>query len=55
MVRPKSRLKYLNTKTGEPTILQIPWIRLYVLEAIQNLDAVLVDIERAGATIAGYK
>ena len=36
-------------------ISQIPGVHLYVLEAIQNLDAVLADIERAGGTIAGYK
>ena len=55
VVQPMSRSKYLNDKTGEPTISQIPGIRLYVLEAIQNLDAVVADIERAGRTIAGYK
>ena len=53
-VQPKSRSKYLN-KEGAPTISQIPGILLYVLEAIQNLDAFLLDIERAGGTIAGYK
>ena len=55
VVRPKSRSKYLTKGTGEPTISQIPGVGLYVLEAIQNLDAVLADIERAGGTIAGYK
>ena len=54
VVRPKSRYKYLNKK-GEPMISQIPGICLYVLEAIQNLDVVLADIERAEGTIAGYK
>ena len=54
VVRLKPRSKYLNKK-GEPTISQIPGVRLYVLEAIQNLDAVLADIERAGGTFAGYK
>ena len=32
-----------------------PGIRRYVLELIQNLDKVLADLERAGATIAGAK
>ena len=54
VVQPKSRSKYLN-REGEPTISQIQGVRLYVLEAIQNLDAVLEDIETAGGTIAGYK
>ena len=30
-------------------------IRCYVVEHIQNLDAVLADLERAGITIAGTK
>ena len=55
MVRPKSQSQYLNKKTGEPTILQIPRVGLYVLEAIRNLDTVLADIKRAGGMIAGYK
>ena len=55
VVRPKFRSKYLNKETGEPTISQIPGVRLYVLEAIQNLDAVLADNKRAGGTIVGYK
>ena len=33
----------------------IPWVRLYLLEAIQSLDEVLADIERAGGTISGFK
>ena len=32
-----------------------PGIRRYVVEHIQNLDAVLADLERAGITIAGAK
>ena len=32
-----------------------PGVRRYVLEHLINLDAVLLDIERAGATIAGDK
>lgn len=32
-----------------------PGIRRYVTEHIQNLDAVLADLERAGITIAGAK
>jgi hypothetical protein len=33
----------------------IPGIRQFVLEHIQNLDKVLADIERSGATISGEK
>ena len=33
----------------------IPAVRLYILEAIQCLDEVLADIERAGGTISGFK
>ena len=33
----------------------IPGVRLYILEAIQSLDQVLADIERAGGTISGFK
>jgi hypothetical protein len=32
-----------------------PGIRAFVLEHIQNLDRVLCDVERAGATISGIK
>ena len=32
-----------------------PGIRRYILEHIQNLDAVLADLERAGVTISGAK
>ena len=30
-----------------------PGLRRYVLEHLQNLDEVLLDLERAGATVAG--
>ena len=33
----------------------IPGVRLYILEAIQSLDEVLADIERAGGTISGFR
>ena len=33
----------------------IPGVRRFVLEHIQNLDKVLADIERSGATISGEK
>ena len=55
VVRPKSRSRFINEATGEPTLSEIPGVRRFVLEAIQNLDAVLADIERAGATISGHK
>ena len=55
VVRPKSHSRYLDKGTGESTISVVPGIRRFVLEAIQNLDAVLADIERAGATISGHK
>ena len=55
VVRPKSRSRFVNEATGEPTLSEIPGIRRFVLEAIQNLDAVLADIERAGSKISGHK
>jgi hypothetical protein len=33
----------------------IPGVWLYILEAIQDLDEVFADIERAGGMISGYK
>ena len=33
----------------------VPGIRIFVLRHIQNLDKVLVDIERSGATLSGEK
>ena len=42
------RTKYNNE-------LAAPGVRRYVLEYIQNLDRVLCDIERSGATISGMK
>jgi RNase H-like domain found in reverse transcriptase/Integrase zinc binding domain/Reverse transcriptase (RNA-dependent DNA polymerase) len=33
----------------------VPGVRKYVLEAIQNCDRVLLDLERAGATVSGEK
>jgi len=55
LVRPKSRSQYFAKGTAEPTISVVPGIRRFVLEAIQNLDTILADIERAGATISGPK
>ena len=55
VVRPKSRSRFLDEGSGEPMISPPPGIQRFILEAIQNLDAVLADIERAGGTISGYK
>jgi len=55
VVRPNSRSRYPDKETGERIISGISEVRKFVLEAIQNLDAVLADIERAGGTISGYK
>ena len=40
---------------GKPEMSEILGVHLYILEAIQSLDKVLVDIERAGGTILGFK
>ena len=42
------RTKYNNEEAA-------PGVRRYVLEHIKNLDHVLCDIERSGATISGVK
>ena len=42
-------------KTDYKEVEVAPGIRRFVLEHIQNLDQVLCDLERAGATIAGGK
>ena len=36
-------------------VLGLPGVRRFMLEHLQNLDKVLADIERAGATISGEK
>ena len=55
VVRPNSRSRYSDKETGEPLISGISRVGKFVLEAIQKVDAVLADIERAGGTISGYK
>ena len=39
----------------KPKMSAIPGVRIYILEAIQSLDEVLADIERAGTTVSGFK
>src|SRR5437588_11781451 len=54
-VKPRSRSTYPDPEMGLPSELKIPGVRLYILEAIQDLDEVIADIERAGGTISDYK
>ena len=42
-------------KTTYNDVEVFPGVRRYVMEHIQNLNVVLADIERAGATISGEK
>ena len=39
----------------KPMMFTIPGVRLYILKAIKSLEEVLVDIERAGGMISGFK
>src|SRR5205085_12588590 len=52
--KPPSRSTYPDAD-GKQKMSAIPGVRLYILEAIQSLDEVLADIERAGGTISGFK
>ena len=52
--KPPSRPTYHNAD-GKRKMSVIPGVRLYILEAIQSLDEVLADIERAGGSISGFK
>ena len=52
--KPPSRSTYPDAD-GKPKMSTIPGVCLYILEAIQSLDEVLADIERAGGTISGFK
>ena len=52
--KPPSRSMYPDAD-GKPTMSAIPGVRLYILDAIQSLDEVLADVERAGGTISGFK
>jgi hypothetical protein len=54
-VKPRSRFRYPDPNTGEPTDSPIPGVGLYILESIQDLDNVLADMERAGGTISGLR
>ena len=40
---------------GKPKMSTIPGVHLYILDAMQSLEEVLGDIERAGGTISGFK
>jgi hypothetical protein len=48
-------VKGSKTPYGDAEVPGLPGVRRYVLEHLQNLDKVLADIERAGATISGEK
>ena len=44
-----------RTRYNDEEVPELPGVRRFVLEHIQNLDAVLADLERAGATISAEK
>ena len=52
--KPPSRSTYPDAD-GKPKMSAIPGVRLDIMEAIQSLDEVLADIERAGGTILEFK
>jgi hypothetical protein len=54
-VKPRSRSMYPQPDTGEPEESRLPGVRRYIMEAIQNFDEVLADVERGGGTISGQK
>ena len=51
--KPPSRSTYPDANR-KPKMSAIPGVHLYILQAIERLDEVLVDIERAGGTISGF-
>src|SRR5205085_5919893 len=53
--KPPSHSTYPDEVTGLPEESAITSVWRYILEAIQALDEVLADIERAGRTISGLK
>ena len=53
--KPPSRSTYPDPITGLPKESTIPGVRLDILKAIQGLDEVIADIERAGGMISGPK
>src|SRR5205085_130507 len=55
VAKPPSHSTYPNEVTGLPEQSAITGMWRYILEAIQALDEVLADIERAGGTISGLK
>jgi len=44
-----------KSRYGEEEVEGLPAVRRFVMEHLQNLDNVLADVERAGATISGEK
>ena len=46
-------LKRPNSRYGEEEVEGLPGVSRFVMEHLQNLDNVLADVERAGATISG--
>ena len=52
--KPPSRSTYPDANR-KPKMSEIPGVRLYIWAAIQSLDEVLADLERAGRTISGIK
>jgi hypothetical protein len=44
-----------KSRYGEEEVEGLPGVRRFVMEHLQNLDNVLADVERAGATISGEK
>lgn len=44
-----------KSRYDDEEVPELPGVRKFVLEHIQNLDAVLADLERAGATISAVK
>jgi len=44
-----------RSRYNDEEVPELPGVRKFVLEHIQNLDAVLADLERAGATISAEK
>jgi hypothetical protein len=44
-----------QSRYGEEEVEGLPGVRWFVIEHLQNLDKVLADVERAGASISGEK
>ena len=48
-------IKGPRSRYNDEEVPDLPGVRRFVLEHIQNLDVVLADLERAGATVSGEK